>query len=613
MTTRPIIRTLPGAGFITLLSTLAILNILVLAAGCSSDRKTTSSTTQACASDNGGLTLADGFCATVFADSIGHARHLVVGPNGTVYVNTWSGTYYGNDTPHRGGFLVALRDTTGDGKADVATRFGDSVQSGGHGGTGIALYKNAIYAESNDKIVRYALPADGSVPQGAAEIVLSGLPLTGDHPMHPIAIDSSGRLYVDLGTATNACQFQNRIALSKGHQPCTELATRGGIWSYDANATGQTFSPAGRYATGIRNAVGIAVDSAGRGLYATQHGRDQLGDNWSKLYTVAQGASEPAEELLRVEQGGDYGWPECYYDSAQKKLVLAPEYGGDGGKAVGPCPSKKLPIATFPAHWAPNDLTLYSGRTFPSRYRGGAFIAFHGSWNRAPLPQAGYNVVFVPFSGGNPTGQFEIFANGFAATDTVMSPAQASHRPSGVAVGPSGELYVTDDVHGRIWRVVYTGQTNATESATPQRAPSQPGQTAVATALPPEGIHPDAGAQANATPPAASAPLSAAARAAGITPAKVALGDSIYHGKVASGTCVGCHGADAKGSSIAPDLTSTNYLWGDGSYASILGIIKQGVPKPKAHAEPMPPMGGSQLTPTQLAAVAAYTWTLSHP
>jgi glucose/arabinose dehydrogenase/mono/diheme cytochrome c family protein len=607
MTTRPIIRTRPGAGFITVLASLAILNILVLAAGCSSDRKTASSAPQQCASDNGGLTLPDGFCATVFADSIGHARHLVVASNGTVYVNTWSGTYYGNDTPHSGGFLVALRDTTGDGKADVISRFGDSAQSGGHGGTGIALYKGTIYAESNDKIVGYDLPADGSVPSGAGDIILSGLPLTGDHPMHPFAIDGGGSLYVDLGSATNACQFQNRIALSKGHQPCTELETRAGVWRYDANRTGQKFSPAERYATGIRNADGIAVDSTGRGIYSTQHGRDQLGDNWPKLYTTVQGAAEPAEELLRVEQSGDYGWPECYFDSAQKKLVLAPEYGGDGGKAIGPCAGKKQPIATFPAHWAPNDLTLYNGRMFPARYRGGAFIAFHGSWNRAPLPQAGYNVVFVPFSGGNPTGQFEIFANGFAP-GTLMSPAQAAHRPSGVAVGPSGELYVSDDVHGRIWRVVYTGQKNAAQSPASQVVPQ-----AAPTPLPPEGIHPDAGAQPDSSAARSRRSSSAAAlAAANITPAMVALGDSIYSGKVGGGTCAGCHGADAKGSTLAPDLTSNKYLWGDGSYASILGIIKQGVAKPKQHAEPMPPMGGAQLSQAQLAAVAAYVWSLSH-
>src|SRR5712671_1547419 len=225
---------------IGLLALLAALTLL--AVGCGDNRAATSSASQPCASDNGGLTLPDGFCATVFADSIGHARHLVVASNGTVYVNTWSGTYYGNDTPHSGGFLVALRDTTGDGKADVISRFGDSVQSGGHGGTGIALYHGAIYAESNDKILRYGLPANGSVPSGAGNIILSGLPLTGDHPMHPFAIDGGGSLYVDLGSATNACQLQNRIALSKGHQPCTELETRAGIWRYDANRTGQNFS-----------------------------------------------------------------------------------------------------------------------------------------------------------------------------------------------------------------------------------------------------------------------------------------------------------------------------------------------------------------------------------
>src|SRR6266849_4162084 len=97
-------------------------------------------TTPVCADDNGGITLPAGFCATVFADNIGHARHLVVAPNGVVYVNTWSGTYYGNDKPPAGGFLVALQDTKGNGRADVNIRFGDSRTNGSAGGTGIALY-----------------------------------------------------------------------------------------------------------------------------------------------------------------------------------------------------------------------------------------------------------------------------------------------------------------------------------------------------------------------------------------------------------------------------------------------------------------------------------------
>ena len=145
---------------------------------------------------------------------------------------------------------------------------GTACRAAAHGGTGIAVYRGAVYAESNDRILRYALSEGNPVPSGKPEIVVQGLPLTGDHPMHPFAIDSSGGLYIDLGSATNACQIENRIPLSTGHQPCTELQTRGGIWRYDANQKGQRFSPAARFATGIRNADGIAVDSTGRGSTA---------------------------------------------------------------------------------------------------------------------------------------------------------------------------------------------------------------------------------------------------------------------------------------------------------------------------------------------------------
>src|SRR3984893_2464657 len=295
----------------------------------------------ACPKDDSGLKLPAGFCATVFADGIGHARHLVVAPNGVVYVNTWSGRYYGNDTPHEGGFLVALQDTAGTGKADVTRRFGETVQSGGAGGTGIGLYKGALFAEINDKIVRYALPAGSIVPQGAAATIVSGLPLGGDHPMHPFAIDADGSLYIDVASATNACQVENRTPKSPGIDPCTELETRGGIWRYDANKTNQRFSPGGRLSTGIRNGEGFAIDPTGHHVLVTQHGRDQLHSNWPALYKPEEEATQPAEELLLLTQGGDYGWPECYYDGMQQKLVLAPEYGGDGGKKLGPCAAKK--------------------------------------------------------------------------------------------------------------------------------------------------------------------------------------------------------------------------------------------------------------------------------
>ncbi len=440
---------------------LAALIAVASTAACGGDATKTADTAAAarasapvtCPGDNGGLTLPAGFCATIFADSLGHARHLVVASNGDVYVNTWSGPYY-SDKPPAAGFLVALRDTTHDGRADVVSRFGATPASGGHGGTGIGLHANALYAEEGSAIIRYAMAAGALIPTAKAEMIVTGLPTTGDHPMHPFAIDSSsGAMYIDVGSATNSCQMKNRTLDSPGHTPCTELETRAGIWRYDANKTGQAFSAAGRYATGIRNAVGIAIGPGGP--YSTQHGRDQLAENWPKLYTPEQGQNLPAEELMKIEEGADYGWPMCYFDNAQQKLVLAPEYGGDGGKAVGDCAQKKAPVAYFPAHWAPDGVLFYSGSQFPEKYRGGAFIAFHGSWNRAPGPQGGYLVAFVPFSGGAPAAadQYETFADGFAGAN--KQPDRATHRPVGLAQGPDGALYIADDQGGRVWRVTY--------------------------------------------------------------------------------------------------------------------------------------------------------------
>src|SRR5258708_7483330 len=214
---------------------------------------------QACPNDDSGLQLPAGFCATVFADDIGHARPMVVAPSGVLYVKTWSGKYYGNDTPHAGGFLVALQDESGAGKAEVIVRFGEPVQSGGAGGTGIGMYKGSIYAEINDRIVRYSLPADSIVPRGSADTIVSGLPMGGDHPMHPFVINAEGSMYVDVATATNSCQLKNRTLKSPRANPCTELETRGGIWRYDANKTNQTFSTAEPFPTGVRNPEGFAI------------------------------------------------------------------------------------------------------------------------------------------------------------------------------------------------------------------------------------------------------------------------------------------------------------------------------------------------------------------
>ena len=561
---------------------------------------------QSCPKDTTGLRLPAGFCASVFADGIGHARHMVVAPNGVVYVNTWSGRYYGNSAPHEGGFLVALQDTAGNGTANVVERFGETVQSGGAGGTGIGLYKGALYAESNDQIVRYTLVAGSNVPRDRPQTIVSGLPLGGDHPMHPFAIDADGLLYIDVASATNACQPKNRKAGSMGTDPCTELQTRGGVWRYDANKSGQAFSPAERFATGIRNGEGFAVDSAGHRLFVTQHGRDQLHSNWPGLYKPDEEATLPAEELMNLKPGGDYGWPECYYDPFQQKLVLAPEYGGDGGKKLGPCANKIAPVAAFPAHWAPDGMVFYDKNQFPSRYRNGVFIAFHGSWNRAPYPQSGYNVVYQSLAGDQANGKCEVFADGFAGA--VKSPDQAAHRPTGVAVGPDGSLYVSDDVRGRVYKIVYRGDPGSGGDTGITPCPSTTaaaGDATVAGALPPEGIHPDAGGAA--APATASLPI-----AKGATKEMVALGDRIYHGQVGGAACTGCHGAAATGTTLGPNLTGKTWLWSDGSYAGIAKTITDGVMQPKQFRSPMPPKGGADLSADQVSAVAAYIWGLSH-
>jgi glucose/arabinose dehydrogenase len=409
----------------------------------------TTSLRQTAASDQA-LKLPPGFSASVFAENVGGARHVVVAPNGTVYVNTWRSPY---DTTRRvppGGFVVALRDTNSDGKADLIRRFGSTSESGSRGGTGIALWNRRLYVEADSAVVSYDLPENELLPTGAPRTIVSGLTTTGGHPMHPIAVDARN-VYVNLGSDTNACQEKDREVESPGRRPCRELLQRAGIWRFD-HADGQRYSQSNRYATGIRNAGGLAIYPGDGTLYATQHGRDQLAQNWPKLYNWTQGANLPAEVLFRVERGGDYGWPYCYYDPRLKQLVLAPEYGGDG-KKVGECAEKRRQVADFPAHWAPTALTFYTGNMFPQSYQGGAFIAFHGSWNRAPEPQEGYNVVFQPMANGRASGAYQVFADGFAGTR--KEPGLATHRPAGVAAAPDGALYITDDQGGSVWRVSY--------------------------------------------------------------------------------------------------------------------------------------------------------------
>lgn len=402
-----------------------------------------------CAPDNGGITLPDGFCAAVVADQVGRARHIVSSPNGSLYVAL-------ADAPDGSvvGGVLALRDNDGDGDADLRQRFAD------RGGNGIAYGFGHLFFAQNDRVLRYLLPPWRFLPVGGPRTVVSGLPDTGDHVNKTIVLGGLdgylGSLFVNIGSASNACQVENRVVESPGIDPCPELPVRAAVWQLPAWALGQTPDDGRRFAKGLRNMVALDINPRSRRLYGVQNGRDQLAELWPKVFTPEQDLVLPSEELFRIDAGADYGWPYCFHDPERGK-VLAPEYGGDG-VVEGRCASVREPLTTFPAHWAPLSMLFYTGHQFPERYRHGAFVAFHGSRFDPDLQPdgPGYNVVFVPFENGVPSGPFEVFADGFAGPG-IPSPETALHRPVGLAQGPDGSLYVTDDKGGRIWRVVYQG------------------------------------------------------------------------------------------------------------------------------------------------------------
>lgn len=384
-----------------------------------------------CAPDNAGLALPDGFCALVVADSLGRARHLTVAGNGDVLVAV----------PGReAGGVLLLRDTDGDGVADerrmvVDDRMAVDVQ--------LSAAEDWLYYSTYREVVRFRWNAAAGSVAGGPDTVVAGLAGGRQHGMKTFVLDGD-RLFVNLGAPSNACQAQDRQAGGMGMDPCPLLDTTGGVWLFDARTSGQRGTDGERWATGLRNTVALSVRPADGELYGVVHGRDQLSALWG--FSDTANAEKPSEEFAKLARGTDLGWPYCYHDPAADAKVLAPEYGGDGA-AVGRCAEKTPPLVAFPAHWAPNGLHFYRGTQFPADYRGGAFIAFHGSWNRAPLPQQGFNLVFLEFAGATP-GSWRVFADGFR---------DVGSRPNDVTEGPDGSLYVSDDGAGRVYRIVYRG------------------------------------------------------------------------------------------------------------------------------------------------------------
>ncbi|MGH7577010.1 MAG: PQQ-dependent sugar dehydrogenase [Longimicrobiales bacterium] len=403
--------------------------------------------------DDAELLLPDGFEATVVADSIGPARHIAVNDNGDIYVKLRASAEAGS--------IVALRDTTGDGRADRIERFWTRDEPGNYH-TGIEIHNGYLYFSSNLRVYRAKLTPGELLPREAMDTIVidDHARLRHQHQQKPLAFDDDGHVYVPFGTPTDVCQEPDRVPATMGREPCPDLEQHGGIWRFDADGLNQTQADGTRYAMGIRSTVALDWNPVDGQLYAAIHGRDYLHTMWPNLYSPWHNAVLPAEEFVRSTEGSDFGWPFCYYDQLRGVKVLGPEYGGDG-ETVGRCAEYHEPLIGFPGHFAPSALLFYHGDQFPEHYEHGAFITFHGSTIRSPYPQAGYFVAFVPFEGGEPSGDWEVFSNGFSVIDPIVSTGDAHHRPVGLATGPDGSLYITESVRGKIWRIRFTGDRDA--------------------------------------------------------------------------------------------------------------------------------------------------------
>lgn len=378
-----------------------------------------------------------GFNVNILAKDLGKTRQIAITKSGAIYAKLsklvdGKGIYY-------------LNDLDKDGKYESQELFGDFP------GTGIKIHGNYLYASSNSGLFRYKLNENQEVISKLnPENIISGLPDHGRDNAKPFVFDNSGEnIYMTIGSWNDPCRVEGT---GKGMNPCVILDSAGGIWKFNAQQSNQSFENGKRYATGLKNAVGIDWNRSTNTLFATVHGRGNFHDFYPEYYTPEMSQQLPAETLYELpKENLDAGWPYIYFDQKQNKKIKAPEYGGNGKMEGGE--NAIDPIVAFPAHLGPNALHFYQGNMFPKKYRNGAFIAFHG---QSPELKKGYLIAFVPFKNGKPSGKWEIFADNFAGVDLAQPKGPIEHRPCGITEGPDGSLYICDDLNGSIFKITYS-------------------------------------------------------------------------------------------------------------------------------------------------------------
>lgn len=338
------------------------------------------------------ITLPPGFEISVFADGLASPRMMVLGPDGHIYV------------AERGvGRILRLADADQDGRVDQMDVAAESLNAP----SSLAFYQDgSLYVGETNQIIKFPPLSDGET-FSQPEVIVPDLPGGGHNTRTVLFSPDYSTLYVSVGSSCNICEEED--------------ARRAAIMRYDPDGSNGSV-----YAKGLRNAVGITIRPGTSELWATNNGRDFLGDDL------------PPETVYHVQEGKDYGWPYCH-----SGRIVDPDMGSETS-----CQNIGKPMVEMQAHSAPLGLEFYSGDQFPGEYQGDLFVAFHGSWNRSS--PVGYKIVRIPLD-VDTIGPVEDFASGWLESGSSWG------RPVDVLTGADGSLYISDDAGGRIYRISYSG------------------------------------------------------------------------------------------------------------------------------------------------------------